>query len=59
MASGDMYGIKTSTSKTRNELIKTKVESANQDEILQYFGEAKSARDLGLLNKAEAIKNNK
>jgi len=40
--------------KDQIESIRAKVEAADQDEILQYFGEAKSARDIGLLNKAEA-----
>ena len=43
--------------KDQIELIRSKVESADQDQILQYFGEAKSARDKGLLNKAESAKN--
>ena len=42
--------------KDQIELIRSKVKGADQDEILRYFGEAKSARDIGLLNKAEAAK---
>lgn len=36
--------------------IKYLIESADQTEILEYFGQAKSARDQGLLLKAEALK---
>ena len=43
--------------KEQIEAIRAKVECADQNEILQYFGEAKSARDIGLLNKAEAANN--
>ena len=45
--------------KDQIELIRAKVESADQNEILKYFGEAKSARDIGLFNKAEAAKASK
>jgi prephenate dehydrogenase len=37
------------------DLIRSRVAESEQDAILQYFGEAKSARDTGLLKKAEAI----
>ena len=43
--------------KEQIEVIRAKVECADQNEILQYFDEAKSARDIGLLNKAEAANN--
>ena len=43
--------------KDQIEAIRAKVECADQDQILQYFDEAKSARDIGLLNKAEAANN--
>lgn len=35
--------------------IRSRVANADQDAILNYFGEAKSARDAGLLKKAEAL----
>ncbi len=44
-------GFKDQLDKIRNE-----VERSDQLAILNYFGEAKSARDAGLLNKAESIK---
>ena len=37
------------------DLIRAQVEASDQTEILNYFGEAKSARDAGLLKKAEAL----
>lgn len=37
--------------KQQIDLIKSKVADSDQDAILQYFGEAKSARDAGLLKK--------
>ncbi len=36
--------------------IRSEVEKADQATILNYFGEAKAARDAGLLNKAESMK---
>jgi len=36
--------------------IRNEVEKADQATILNYFGEAKAARDAGLLNKAESMK---
>ncbi len=45
--------------KVQIEQIRDKVERADQNQILQYFGEAKSARDNGLLNKVEAANINK
>lgn len=42
--------------KAQIEAIRDDVESSNQDAILSYFGEAKAARDAGLLNKAESMK---
>jgi len=41
--------------KKQIELISAKVASSDQAAILDYFGEAKSARDIGLLKKVEAI----
>ena len=38
--------------------IRSDVERSDQTAILNYFGEAKAARDAGLLNKAESIKKN-
>ena len=40
--------------KQQIELIRSQVANSEQDAILQYFGEAKSARDAGLLKKAES-----
>ena len=42
--------------KSQVESIRTQVADADQDAILNYFGEAKNARDSGLLKKAEALK---
>jgi len=42
--------------KAQIEAIRGDVESSDQGAILSYFGEAKSARDAGLLNKAESMK---
>ncbi|MFT6407414.1 MAG: prephenate dehydrogenase [Arenicella sp.] len=38
------------------DVIREQVEASDQTAILNYFGEAKSARDAGLLNKAESMK---
>jgi len=38
--------------------IRSEVEKSDQTAILNYFGEAKAARDAGLLNKAESMKKN-
>jgi len=45
--------------KQQIELIRGKIASADQEAILNYFDKAKSARDTGLLNKAEAAKASK
>jgi prephenate dehydrogenase len=42
--------------KDQIDAIRNDVENADQSAILNYFGEAKSARDAGLLNKAESMK---
>ena len=42
--------------KQQIETITNKVQAADQDAILAYFEQAKRARDIGLLNKAEAAK---
>lgn len=42
--------------KAQIEAIREDVESSDQAAILSYFGEAKAARDAGLLNKAESMK---
>ncbi len=42
--------------KAQIEAIRDDVESSDQAAILSYFGEAKTARDAGLLNKAESMK---
>jgi len=42
--------------KDQIEAIRNDVESSDQAAILSYFGEAKAARDAGLLNKAESMK---
>jgi len=45
--------------KQQIDLMIDKVENIDQDAILSYFKQAKHARDLGLLNKAESIKEKK
>lgn len=42
--------------KAQIEAIRDDVEASDQDAILSYFGEAKAARNAGLLNKAESMK---
>ena len=43
--------------KQQIESIKLDVENSDQEAILSYFDEAKAARNAGLLNKAESMKN--